>query len=87
MSSESKGHLGQKGLLCPPALASLAQFHTGFTYSFLGLLLGGTCLLGLLDDSIEGKAEPRHTGKITDVNIEVQPLLPHWLRAHVHFRA
>lgn len=71
----------------PSSPASLAWSCAGFTYSFLGLLLGGACLLRLLDDSIEGKTEPCHAGKITDVDIKIQPLLPHRLRAHVHFRA
>lgn len=85
--SESKGHLVQDHVLCSAALACLAQPQAGFTYSFLGLLLGGTSLLGLLDDGVEGEAEPGHAGQVTDVDVEVQPLLPHRLRAHVHLRA
>lgn len=85
--SRSNNRLIQNGVPCPPTPASQAQSHAAFTYSFLGLLLGGTCLLCLLDDSIEGKAEPSHTGKITDANIKIQALPPHRFWTDVHFRA
>lgn len=57
------------------------------THRLLGLLLGGASLLGLLDHGVKCKAETGHARQVADVDVELQPLFPHGLRAHAHLRA
>ena len=57
---------------------------TSSTHRLLGLLLGGAGLLGLLDHGVKREAEPGHAGQVTDVDVKLQPLLPHGLRTYAH---
>lgn len=93
---------GGEGCLClltkihPPAWASLLSATTGTrvplqrnkkTHGFFILLLRAAGFLGLLNDSIEGKAQAAHAGQIRHVYVKLQLLIPKGLGAHSHLRA
>lgn len=56
-------------------------------HRFLVLLFGASGFLGLLDDGVEGKAQPAHARQVGHLDVKLQPLIPQRLGAHRHFRA
>lgn len=47
------------------------------TYSFFVFLLGGALFFSLLEDAVESEAEASHAGKVTQVDVEQELLVPH----------
>lgn len=59
----------------------------GGAHRFLILLFGASGFLGLLDDSVEGEAQPAHARQVGHLDVKLQPLVPQRLRAHRHLGA
>lgn len=59
----------------------------GGPHRFLVLLFGASGFLGLLDDGVEGDAQPAHARQVGHVDVKLQPLVPQRLRAHRHLGA
>lgn len=59
----------------------------GGPHRFLILLFGASGFLGLLDDGVEGDAQPAHARQVGHVDVKLQPLVPQRLRAHRHLGA
>lgn len=56
------------------------------THRFLILLFRAPGFLGFLNDGIEREAQAAHARQVGHVYVELQLLIPQWLRAHGHLR-